>query len=562
MWRAIVLAICAAGAFLAVAEVADQAGIGGAPPWFGVWGCYFGGSGEPFYFKVLTVDPGGPSDRAGLRGGDLVDIRSQALRERFYSIGQAMNARPMTLSVLRGSSLLKITVVPGPLDFKRFWNYAFMAWGSFWLLIFSALIAWRRPYVGGNLLLSTVLAFFAIGTLTSPVDYAWPWTWPYVVLGALNQMGPLSIAAWATYASSFARPLSRNRRIALGACYATVAVLSIIGNGTPGFSVGAAPFVATMTLWFDPAFFFGARWIVLGAAAVLCAMLSSALAIGASSGVDRQRAAWALVPLVALYFTNQFLLLSLQFFSYATTLIVAYAWSVLLFTMPLALTYAALRRRLFDIGFVLNRAAVFAVVSTIVIGAFILVEWAASEWFVNASHATSALIGMIVALALGVSMRYIHRFVDRFVDRVFFHKRHEDEAALRRYAHESSYVTDRRTLLERTVQNVCDHTDAQDVAVLVLSNRSYVSAAGMNGARLTVDENDPAILALRAWHKPIELHDFSQTALHGDLAFPMVSRGTLMGVLVCGQKRDGEAYAPDESSALLALAHGVGTALD
>ncbi len=42
----------------------------------------------------------------------------------------------------------------------------------------------------------------------------------------------------------------------------------------------------------------------------------------------------------------------------------------------------------------------------------------------------------------------------------------------------------------------------------------------------------------------------------------MISRGDLVGALVCGPKRDGEAYAPDESEALLALAHGVGTALD
>jgi hypothetical protein len=42
----------------------------------------------------------------------------------------------------------------------------------------------------------------------------------------------------------------------------------------------------------------------------------------------------------------------------------------------------------------------------------------------------------------------------------------------------------------------------------------------------------------------------------------MVSRGELVGALICGPKRDGEAYAPDESEALLAVAHGVGTALD
>ncbi|MGA7247463.1 MAG: hypothetical protein WBW89_06870, partial [Candidatus Cybelea sp.] len=36
----------------------------------------------------------------------------------------------------------------------------------------------------------------------------------------------------------------------------------------------------------------------------------------------------------------------------------------------------------------------------------------------------------------------------------------------------------------------------------------------------------------------------------------------LMGALVCGAKRDGETYAPDESDALLTLARSVGTALD
>jgi hypothetical protein len=42
----------------------------------------------------------------------------------------------------------------------------------------------------------------------------------------------------------------------------------------------------------------------------------------------------------------------------------------------------------------------------------------------------------------------------------------------------------------------------------------------------------------------------------------MVSRGALVGVLVCGSKHDGEVYAPDEFEALEAVTHGVGAALD
>lgn len=168
---------------------------------------------------------------------------------------------------------------------------------------------------------------------------------------------------------------------------------------------------------------------------------------------------------------------------------------------------------------------------------------------------------MLVALALGFSLRYIHRYVERFVDRIFFRKRHEDESALRRFAHEASYISDRSTLLDRAAQTVNEHTSAQDAAILVRESASvYTFATG--GPQAQVGEDDPGIVTLRAWNKPIDLHLFPDSRLRGEFAFPMISRGNLVGVLVCGPKRDGEAYAPDESEALAALAHGVGTALD
>lgn len=73
--------------------------------------------------------------------------------------------------------------------------------------------------------------------------------------------------------------------------------------------------------------------------------------------------------------------------------------------------------------FVLNKVTVFAVVSALVVDVFILAEWAAGEWFANVSHTTSTIVGIAVALGLGLWMRYIHTYVDRFVDQVFFRKR-------------------------------------------------------------------------------------------------------------------------------------------
>ena len=76
-----------------------------------------------------------------------------------------------------------------------------------------------------------------------------------------------------------------------------------------------------------------------------------------------------------------------------------------------------------------------------------------------------------------------------------------------------------------------------------------------------VSENDPAIVSLRAWQKVLDLHGM-QTELPGELGFPMVSRGRLLGVLTLGAKTSGDAYAPDESSAIAGVAGSVAVALD
>jgi hypothetical protein len=325
---------------------------------------------------------------------------------------------------------------------------------------------------------------------------------------------------------------------------------------------GCAGVLGVITLWFDPMRLLWAAAGPLFGLALLAALGCGVLAIAAAQGIEQKRAAWLLVPPALLVLTRYALdTAAIHLHSYAGYLAMTYTYSLVLFSTPLVVTYVALNRRLIDIGFVLNRAAVFGIVSAIVIGAFILVEWAAGQWLVSASHSTSVVAGMVVALALGLSLRYIHQYADVFVDRVFFRKRHEDEAALRRFAGESAYISDRDVLLNRAIREVLKHTDADDATILVRdAAQGYVNRGNGSGAR--IDPNDPGIIALKAWSKPVNLHSLEDSELRGELAFPMISRGDLVGALLCGPKRDGEAYAPDECDALLALARGVGTALD
>jgi hypothetical protein len=539
----------------------DQVGIGGAPPWYGVIGAYISGSSQPWHVSFRGIDPGGPADRAGIREGDSIDVREQSALVRLSLLGQPLAGRPITFRLNSAGVTSQRVLEPGWFSLSRFWQYVVWEFASLWLLLFAVLIAWRRPYVENNLLLATLLACTAIATSSALLFFAWPWPWPYVALSLIGQTEPISIALWAALASAFARPLSPLRRLALASCYRIVAVWIVFGNGTPDRAPGLAPLLGMLTLWFDPTFFIGPAWILTSITAVLAGVACSALALFASRGVERQRAGWLLVPCTILYCAGVMGLIGFHFWTYSNTLIAGYGNSVATIVTPLVLTYAALNRRLIDVGFILNRTVVFAIVSSIVIGVFILVEWAAGAWLVNASHVTSVVVGMAVALALGLSMRYIHRYVDRFVDNILFRKRHDDESALRRFAHEASYINDREALLERALKTVRQHTTAERSDILLRNGSAeYLSVSEPQGAEIS--ENDPAIVALRAWSKPVDLHDVSGSRLQGDLAFPMASRGRLVGALVCGPKRDGEAYAPDETEALAALAQGVGGALD
>lgn len=54
----------------------------------------------------------------------------------------------------------------------------------------------------------------------------------------------------------------------------------------------------------------------------------------------------------------------------------------------------------------------------------------------------------------------------------------------------------------------------------------------------------------------------SDSALPGALALPMIVRGELTGILVCGAKPNDETYAPDERDVLATLAGSAGSALD
>ncbi|HEV3090061.1 MAG TPA: hypothetical protein VGX91_01310 [Candidatus Cybelea sp.] len=555
VWRTVLLSLCAISAFFAVATAFCVIGIGDAPPWSGRWGWGWGSVQIPFGIQLDAVDPGGPADRAGLRAGDKIDLRKSSLQERYWVMVRALNGRPVALWVQRGAVQKRVAVTPTRLFttlniggwWRQFWIFieipVLQPALVVWLAFFAGLIAWRRSGVRQMRLLALTLVVYSLSwVLGNFHQWTTPWLWSSVLQDFGTALGPAAIALWILLSSTFGRPLSAGRRIVQWVCYAMIAAQ---------IGLNVASTVGFITLWFDwnaPTL----SWLHLGEASIIGGFVCSILAIAASRGAERQRSAWILVPLVLLFsfpLVEEVLLLL-----YPTSDLVNVVTSLratVPLVVPAALTYAALSRRLIDIGFVLNRAAVFSGVSFIVVGIFMLVEWMLGTSFSRASHLTSVVISAALAVGLGFSVRAIHTRVDRVLDHIFFRKRHEDETAIRAFADEAADITNDATLLYRAKEMLETHADA-----------SFVSFALGDGAGRygDVSENDPAIVALRDRRKALDLQTLS-TELRGEFAYPMIAQGRLFGALVLGPKRHGESYAPDESSAIMQLARTVGGTL-
>jgi hypothetical protein len=497
---------------------------------------------------VTSVDRTSPAGHAGLSVGDLIDERDISVRERWLLRGaredwvMPANER-VTYPVHRGAMVKTISFVTR----RHIESLAFTDWvnavGGLWSIVLAAILAARRPDVRQARFLSLlVVSLFGFGSLngsfvTGSVFIDIPLA---MLAGAIIFGGPT--VSLALLASTYARPLSALRKVLLGAA----------------IFFAAAHFIGTYVIfvvgWYVLAL--PLEWLrqiptpSLGLAAALCALIAAATA---AHGAERNRVLWILLSVGP--YSLWLVIIGFIFASQSVENAISTVSNVAIVSIPIALTYAVLSRKCVDVGYVLNRTLVFGAISAVVIAVFIIVEYALDALLTNVSHTTSFAIGMVIALGLGLSMRLVHRRVERAVDLVFFRKRHEDEAALRQFAREAPFITDIDTLFERTKREIIAHAGATTVETLVRAGGRYVTEGGDS-----IDENDPAVLTMRASHGPVEIHRCA-TNLRGECAFPMTSRGDVVGILVCGTKSDGQAYAPDESSTLITVAQAVGSVL-
>jgi predicted ATPase len=204
------------------------------------------------------------------------------------------------------------------------------------------------------------------------------------------------------------------------------------------------------------------------------------------------------------------------------------------------------------------QALAYTLVTTGIVLALALVEWATEKFVSDRSRIEGTAIELSIVLGATLLFRPIHRSIEERVDAAFYKRKRLALAALAHVRHELTSCNDTEDALHRAISELERHLDARGCAIFLLGDGYRVRRATFADYPDELPEDDPVLAHLRSASGVVALAGI-ETVAPGTYAAPMHAAGHLIGVL-CVRVRDGS-YDAEEIEMLAGLAHDLATAL-
>ena len=204
------------------------------------------------------------------------------------------------------------------------------------------------------------------------------------------------------------------------------------------------------------------------------------------------------------------------------------------------------------------RAYAYGLVTTGIVLMFALAEWWSERYVADRSRVAGAAVEIAIVVLATLAFTPIHRRTEAAVEGAFTKKRREARAALTRLRNELTSFNDAAQLLRRVIEALNEHMGAACSAVYV-RNGAYVPEASSYDCPVEhVEAADPLVVRLRSSGEPANPRALRSQA-PGDLAFPMMASGTLVGFLVLTPGRI--ECEPEDCRSIATLVEAAGLAL-
>jgi hypothetical protein len=520
---------------------------------------------------VTGVDPGSPAFGAGIQVGDRLDESSMSPQELFDLIQiPAVKSAGLTRSFgvyhsgeRREVSLVSVPEHMGVADealilITLITTLVFIAIGATVVLLRPSPVSWGFFFF--------CIAFAPAGTLlfgltevyvSLPAPYAQYFEIMHV--GVLHYAGVIGLLVFAL--RFLQEPISGWRLWAERAL--PFAFVSLVGVQTL--------YIVNTYLLGRPAETIGRIGIALASIAALVVMFALIDTYAHRQGAERQRIQWVVLGFAIALVAN--LAEQIAFIDATNAPFAVLSGLSLLNVMaPIAVAYAIVKHRVIDVSFVVSRALVYGVLTSLLVGAFALVDWLFMEKLKLARLGVLAEMG--VAVAGGFWFNGLHKRVDSSIDAIFFRQRHRAELQLARNAAALPYATTTGAVSQALVT---EPSRALALASAALFRRGrdggFVreeSEGWAAGDLSRMDDTDAHLLMLvQAEGGPLSLYDHPWRTegvpsgpAHPALVMPVIVRRELAAIVFYGSHVHGEGLDPDEIKAIAGLAPGAAMAYD
>ncbi|MGC8521318.1 MAG: hypothetical protein ACP5PN_05555 [Steroidobacteraceae bacterium] len=482
----------------------------------------------------------------GLRAGDIIPIHRLSPTERaaMFDRHDVLPGTALTLPVIRDGKLAERPVAPVPDRMTMLLRAEFLGFQSVAFAI-AMLTLWRgRDWAAWGLSVVFLLALFAAGPLQVPLPVRWAF-WQHQTRLLANEFA-LVLAMFAMADSLAGASLPSRWRTAARVATALV-VLAMFGSAEILYTALIRTGVTLLAA--------RGRAINLMLFGTFITVTLSVLLAGyryAAHG-ERLRIRWVLWSTALLFGSDLLQFLTPRTWQADMGQVVTVLQGIAL----LGYLYAVLRTRLIDVGFVVDRALVFGLLTALVFGTFSILEQALHQFAISerVGWALQALAALVLALVLSP----LHRRLESWIEQAFFRSQRLALLALERFARECPFVEREAHLLAMAIERLKRQCAA--VAVYERAGSSYRRRAASDESwPAVIDADDPVFVAMRASREPVALAAQANRIGAEGLALPMTVAESLLGALIC-RPRDGEQFAPEIRAALANVAHHLGMAL-